>query len=47
VDAETVEDGRHWFSGVGPIISFGEDAAGELYVFTLDRKAYRIGPGEL
>jgi glucose/arabinose dehydrogenase len=38
-------DRREWFRDVGQIFSFGEDAAGELYVLTADGRVRRIVAG--
>jgi glucose/arabinose dehydrogenase len=41
-----VADRRTWdFGDVGNILSFGEDAAGELYVLSARGKVYRMVPG--
>lgn len=41
----TAAQAREWFTGLGQILSFGEDAAGELYVLTGDGRVRRIEPG--
>jgi hypothetical protein len=38
-------DHRDWLSGLGSIMSFGVDAAGELYVLSANGRVYRLEPG--
>lgn len=35
-------DQQQWFDNIGSIIAFSEDASGELYVITLEKKMFRI-----
>jgi glucose/arabinose dehydrogenase len=45
-DAGAAVERRQWLiPRVGAVLSFGRDAAGELYLLTADGTAYRIAPG--
>jgi glucose/arabinose dehydrogenase len=44
-DSGTVTEETEWFSPLGRVLSFGRDAAGELYVLTDDGRVQKIVPG--